>query len=101
MQSIFKKKSEGPRFFGENRYWGILLVAPWLVGLILLKLIPILTSLGLSFTDFYLLEPKQYQLIGLQNYLATLKDTNAWIALMQTSILALIIVPVQTGAAIF
>jgi multiple sugar transport system permease protein len=101
MKSIQKKGPNGPRSFGENRYWGLFLISPWLLGLVLFKLVPILASLTLSLTDFYLLEPKLVQFVGLENYLSVLKDENARTALLQTLLLALVVIPVQTGGSIF
>lgn len=100
MPSIFHKNSDRSRAFGENRYWGILLLSPWLVGLVIFKLVPILASLAISFTDFYLLEPGKYQFVGMENYIAVFKDSSAGIALTQTIILALVIIPIQTATAI-
>ena len=96
-----QKTSDIPRSYSENRYWGLLFLSPWLLGLLLFKLVPILGSLAISFTDFYLLEPGKTQFVGLQNYIATFQDANASLALIQTGVLALIIIPFQTAAAIF
>ncbi len=101
MQSSPNQDRGMPRSYNENRYWGLFLISPWLIGLIIFKLIPILTSLGLSFTDFYLLEPKNYQFVGIDNYLSVMKDPNSGFVLLQTMALALVIIPVQAGSAIF
>lgn len=79
---------------------GLLLISPWLIGLVLFNLLPILTSLVLSFTRLYLLEPSQVRFIGLQNYLEIFNDPSARQVLLETFRLALIIIPVQTGASV-
>jgi multiple sugar transport system permease protein len=83
-----------------KRIWGVILIAPWIIGLLVFKLIPILASLVLSLTDFFLLEPKAVQFIGLRNYIGVFTDGTTWSVLLRTVSLALMIIPVQTGAAI-
>jgi len=87
--------------FGEWRYWGLVLISPWLIGFVLFKLIPILSSLVLSLTDFYLLEPGKTQFVGLHNYIVALKDRDTRVVLYRTILLALSIIPVQITASIF
>ena len=62
---------------------------------------PILSSLVLSFTDFYLLEPAKTQFVGLYNYKLALKDENTLIVLYRTILLALTIIPLQIAASAF
>lgn len=84
-----------------KRWLGLTLISPWLLGLLLFSLAPILASFVLSFTDFHLLNPEQVQFIGLENYTGVFKDKEAWRVLWQTISLALIIIPLQTFASIF
>jgi ABC-type sugar transport system permease subunit len=37
---------------------------PWLIGLLLFKILPILASLVISFTDFYMLRPEDIHFVG-------------------------------------
>jgi ABC-type sugar transport system permease subunit len=83
-----------------NYVRGLLYISPWLVGLIVFKLVPIIASLVLSTTNFFLLTPKEVQFVGLRNYVNVFTDTNAPLVLWRTIQLALWIVPVQTIAAI-
>lgn len=80
---------------------GLMLISPWLAGLLLFQIVPILTSLILSFTDFHLITPGQTQFVGLSNYRVLFRDQQAWTSLWQTVKLALLIIPVQTFASIF
>lgn len=57
---------------------GLLFISPWVLGFILLKLVPILTALWYSFTDFYMTKPAETKFIGLENYVRFLTDRNAW-----------------------
>ena len=105
--SIFKNKTSiasTARPSVETRFKskvGLMLISPWLLGLFLFKLAPIIASFVFSFTDFHLLNPDQIQFTGLQNYRIILRDEQAATALWQTLKLALVIIPVQTFASIF
>lgn len=96
-----RQKSLLPKVSISLRTRGLLLVAPWLIGLIVFKLAPIAGSLVLSFTNFFLLTPKETQFVGLQNYQAILSDGSIGPVLSQTLILTLKIIPVQVTAPIF
>jgi multiple sugar transport system permease protein len=84
----------------HNRLWGILLISPWLVGLIAFKLVPILVSLVFSLTNYMLLEPKNIQFAGIENYLKIFRDPDVGRVLWQTVSLGLMIIPFQTFASI-
>lgn len=102
--ALRNKISVHPRFSAETRYKrhiGLILISPWLIGLLIFKLLPILASLGISFTDYQLLNPDQIQFIGFQNYRNVFKDALAGTVLWQTIRLALIGIPLQIEAAIF
>ena len=47
---------------------------PWLVGLLVFLIIPVLSSLGLSFTNWNLITPPEW--VGLSNYTAMVVDSN-------------------------
>lgn len=79
---------------------GLLLISPWLVGFLLFKLLPILASLGLSFTDFYLLEPGQTRFIGLENYARLMQDPVVGFLIVATINLAIRTIPMQLAASI-
>lgn len=83
-----------------KRHIGLILISPWLIGLLIFKLAPILASFVFSFTDFHLLNPDQIQFTGLQNYKILFRDELAGLALWQTTRLALVIIPLQTLASI-
>ncbi|MEM8857038.1 MAG: sugar ABC transporter permease [Chloroflexota bacterium] len=74
---------------------GLLLISPWLIGFILLKLIPIIASLGFSLTDFNMVKPQDTAFIGLANYSALIYDETLWAVLFATIGLAFITIPLQ------
>jgi len=61
---------------------GLLFLSPWLVGFLLLKLLPILYTLGYSFTNFNMLEPAKATFVGLENYIRFVTDLDAWSSLV-------------------
>jgi multiple sugar transport system permease protein len=96
--SVTSNSSIETRF---KRQIGLMLISPWLLGLLIFKLVPIVASLGLSFTDFHLLNPDQIQYVGLGNYRIIFRDEQAVTVLYETVKLALVIIPLQTFASIF
>ena len=83
-----------------KRRLGLLLILPWLIGLSIFKLAPILVTFGISFTDFFLLTPDTFKFVGLKNYISLVKDPNLYTAFLGTFKLALIVIPIQVLAAI-
>ncbi len=79
---------------------GLLLISPWLIGLVLFKLLPILASLGISFTNFYMLTPEETSFVALENYLQIFHDQAAGYVLFETIGMAFFTVPIQLGASI-
>jgi multiple sugar transport system permease protein len=63
----------GPLALKEERA-AYLFLLPWLAGLLLFLVIPILSSLGLSFTNWNLLNPPEW--VGLKNYREMVSDSN-------------------------
>lgn len=92
---------------GKNQYQsrrgriGLWLISPWLLGLLLLKLGPILASFVFSLTDFNMLQPGETVFVGLANYTALLQDETMWAVLFSTVGLAVITVPFQLVLSIF
>jgi multiple sugar transport system permease protein len=78
----------------------LLLITPWLLGLVVFKLAPILGSLVLSFTNFFLLTPQETQFVGLYNYRSIFNDTAIGPVLLQTLLLTLKIIPLQVSLPI-
>src|SRR5579884_859236 len=67
-----------------RRYEGYLFVLPWLIGLVLFRLGPMLASLALSFTQWDLMRPPVF--IGLENYERLVGDDLFWASLKNTAI---------------
>ena len=92
------------RFFGTSptrareAVWGIVFASPWLLGLLLFTLGPIVASLALSFTEYSILSTPKF--IGLDNYAkAFTADDLLWPSIGRTLLYAVIIVPLgQVGS---
>ena len=97
---ITKKKTRQTTQLRYKHKWGLILIAPWLIGLILFKVAPILATFGISFTDFFLLTPNEFKFVGLKNYISLFQDPNLVTAFIGTFKLALIVIPIQVIAAI-
>lgn len=75
--------------------WGYLFATPWLIGLLVLILGPIIVSLYLSFSKYDVIGTPEW--LGAANYRrAFLEDEQFWPSLSRTFRFALIVVPVGT-----
>ena len=101
-----ERAQAGPRAgarlsLSRRQAWlGLLFISPWLVGFVVLKLLPILASLAFSFTNFHAMERENIQVIGLDNYARILSDNGASFALVSTIGFALRVIPAQIGVAL-
>ncbi|MBK6328209.1 MAG: sugar ABC transporter permease [Chloroflexi bacterium] len=84
-----------------DKTFGLLLISPWLVGFLLFKLLPIAASLGLSLTDFNMLDPGRTSFVGLANYMRLFQDEAVGYLIVMTLSQAIGIVPLQLVASIF
>ncbi|MEM7119046.1 MAG: sugar ABC transporter permease [Chloroflexota bacterium] len=87
-------------FHAKRGRIGLLLISPWLLGFILLKLVPIVASFIFSFTEFNMIKPQDIRFIGLENYVALAQDETMWTVLFSTLGLAITTIPIQLVAAI-
>ncbi len=78
---------------------GYLFIAPWLLGFFAFTIIPILTSLYYSFTDYDLLSKPVFA--GVANFKAMFRDEVFWKSLAVTFHYAFISVPLRLGFALF
>ncbi|MCB0240686.1 MAG: sugar ABC transporter permease, partial [Anaerolineae bacterium] len=88
------------RRIDRRKLTGTLLISPWLIGLLLFKLLPILASLGISFTNFHMLNPGETRFTGLDNYVRLLHDETVGYVVFQTIAMALTSIPLQLVASI-
>ena len=100
---VTTKIPEPPKQLSLRRYsakMGLLFLSPWLVGFVLLKLIPILAALIFSFTNFDMLHPEAAHFVGLANYIQFFRDRNAGSSLFGSISLFVLSVPVEMVVAL-
>jgi multiple sugar transport system permease protein len=78
---------------GRDNKAGYLFLLPWLIGLIVITIGPLIASLYLSFTEYSLIEPPKW--IGIENYTRMLDDARLHNSLKVTFIYVLVGVPLQ------
>jgi multiple sugar transport system permease protein len=78
---------------GRERLWGYVFISPWLIGLALFTLGPMIAAFVLSLTNFDLIHPEAIKFIGLDNYVRMASDPNVAKALQVTFIFAAIAIP--------
>lgn len=86
-------KPKASRIATLERRWGLLFVSPWIFGLLVFSVFPMLYSLFLSFTDYNLARPDQWKFIGLENWLDLGRDPSMQRSLMVTFRYLVIVVP--------
>jgi ABC-type sugar transport system permease subunit len=74
--------------------WGLLFLSPWIIGFLAFTLIPIVASLGLTFTNYTLTQDEPAHFVGLANYRTMLTDSQVGKSLLVTVKFGLIALPV-------
>jgi ABC-type sugar transport system permease subunit len=80
--------------------WGFAFIGPWLIGLVLFTLGPMIASLVMSFTNFDPIHPEAVRFIGLDNYIQMTKDPLVATSLLATIKFAIITVPLSMAASL-
>ena len=84
----------------RERNWGLIFLAPWIIGFVLFFLGPMIASLLLSFTSFELLHPEAVRFVGLDNWKQMFVDPLVRQSLLVTGRFLLISVPLLLGLAL-
>ena len=98
-------QSPTPRFWKRSSFQDA--AAPWMFSLpailflIAFLVTPFLLAVTYSFTNLRLLSPIPLRFVGLQNYIETFQDPLFYRALANTLAFAVVVVPFQTGLALF
>jgi len=75
--------------------WGLLFLAPWILGFVLFFAGPMLASLAASFTDLVLVRPQNMRFIGLENWARLISDPLVLKSLLVTGNFLIIAVPIS------
>jgi multiple sugar transport system permease protein len=80
--------------------WGYVFIAPWIIGLVLFVLGPMVASFVMSLTDFDLVHPENIHFVGLANYVQLTRDPLVATSLVATFKFAAVAVPVTMVASL-
>src|SRR5215207_2657487 len=83
---------------GRDNKAGYLFLLPWLIGLVVITIGPMIASLYLSFTNYSLIQAPKW--IGLENYARMLTDERLHNSLKVTFIYVLVSTPLQVAIAV-
>ena len=83
----------------EQGYMGFILILPWLIGFLIFKAYPFISSLYYSFTDWNLFKGGSW--VGIQNYVTAFTTAKNLKALQVTFIYAFMTVPLKLMFALF
>jgi multiple sugar transport system permease protein len=77
----------------RDALWGYVFLLPWLIGLAVFWLGPIILSFALSFTEYDVISPPRF--IGLANFhKAFFEDQLFWPSIVRTLVYSLVVVPI-------
>ncbi|WP_327658695.1 MULTISPECIES: carbohydrate ABC transporter permease [unclassified Streptomyces] len=83
----------------EKQWPAYVFLSPWMIGAVVLTLVPMAVSLYLSFTDYNLFDPPKW--IGLRNYTDMLTDDpRYWRSVGTTMLYVVVAVPLKLGLAL-
>lgn len=86
-----KKGRKATNAFKQRERFGVLFALPWLLGLLLFNVYPLVTSIAYSFFDFKGFNPTQF--IGLANYQKLMGDPVFWVSVKNTLLYTVMAVP--------
>ena len=78
----------------KSNFWGLFFVSPFIFGILVFFIFPVLFSGYISFTKWDMFNSPQW--VGLKNWIDALKDPVTWISFRNVFYFALIFVPLQT-----
>lgn len=82
----------------REAWTGFFLISPWLVGLVVFTLGPLVASLYLSLTRYTLLTPPAF--VGLANYEHLIHSHDFWLSLWVTTYYAVFAIPLDLAVAL-
>ena len=96
LESSRPQEPRGSRFSLSRMeaIWGYLFISPWLLGFLLLTLIPMVATLVFTFTNITLTGDEPLRFVGFENYEQMFRDPRTWDALLATLRFAAISLPV-------
>jgi multiple sugar transport system permease protein len=81
-------------FARREARWGLIFIAPWILGFLAFTLIPMIATFALTFTNVTLAGQQELRFVGLRNYQTLAGDPQAWASLGVTLRFAALAIPV-------
>jgi len=97
--SVKKTQSIKVSLLKQDNFSGYISITPWLLGLILFLLGPIIASLYFSFTEWNLINQPKW--IGIQNYIELFSDTRFLMGFERTFSYVIYVVPITVLGGLF
>jgi multiple sugar transport system permease protein len=91
--AVRRRRGMSPLARREAR-WGFLFISPWLIGFFAFTLLPMIATLGFTFTNVNLNQKEPLRFVGLENYQAVFSDASTWQSLSVTLKYALLALPI-------
>jgi len=83
-----------PPLARREALWGLTFLSPWLIGFLIFTLIPMVATLGFTFTNINLTQEEPLQFVGLTNYQRLFEDSQVWASLGVTLKFGIMALPV-------
>ena len=93
-----QRRRGGPKQRHPENLAGYVFLAPWLLGVVVFTVGPMIASLLLAFTDYNLLQPPTFS--GLDNVVRMISDDRLWNSLRVTLVYVVVGVPLQLALAL-
>lgn len=91
---------KGESLLDNPKFVGYLMIAPWLIGFIIIYFVPMIASLGLSFTNYTMLNTPRF--VGFDNFIRMFtQDATFWPSLGVTFYYVFAVVPLRLAFALF
>jgi multiple sugar transport system permease protein len=95
-----QKPNQIKRYHRREQRAGWALLSPALLLLLLFVFVPAMLAFGLAFTNARLISPNPPTFVGLDNFIRLFADDTFYRALFNVAYFAVIVVPLQAGAAL-
>ena len=96
VHSSMKTRRKWSRYSNKTFY---LFISPWIIGFLLLTVIPLFYALMMSFTNFDGISP-HWHWIGLANYSELFRDPDTWYSLSRTLLYTVLAVPLTIAGGL-
>lgn len=96
-----KGKSKPSSLSRYQTRWAWIFLSPWILGFLLFTFIPIVATLGFSFTNYNPVTPELTRFVGIQNYVRMTVDPQVATSLLVTLRYGILAIPITLGFGLF